>query len=157
MYEYLLKIHANCYKTFLVFRMRLLYFIRNDGLYFVIARRYDGAICYLERDCFISFAMTAFTSSLRGGMTGQSATSKEIASFHWQCRPLLRHCEEVRRGNLLFRKRLLHFIRNDGLYFVIARRYDGAICYLERDCFISFAMTAFTSSLRGGTTGQSAI
>src|SRR5690606_41636226 len=65
MYEYLLKIHANCYKTFLVFRMRLLYFIRNDGLYFVIARRYDAAICYLERACFISFAMTPFTSSLR--------------------------------------------------------------------------------------------
>src|SRR5690606_35910240 len=61
-------------------------------------------------------AMTVFTSSLRG----------------------------VRRGNLLVKLRLPRCARNDGFYFVIARRYDVAICYLERDCFPMLAMTVFT-------------
>src|SRR5690606_32334802 len=94
--------------------LRLLRYARNDGLYF--------------RHC----------EEVR---RGNLLLRKRLLHFIRNDGLYFRHCEEVRRGNLLLRKRLLHFIRNDVFYFVIARRYDGAICYLERDCFISFAMT----------------
>jgi hypothetical protein len=102
-------------------------------------------------DCFTTFAMTLFGSSLRGGTTKQSTRiynsviSRKKEATHLSGRSpryarddaaMKRHCDLAagKRSNLFAY-----------LVTVIARRYDEAISRLITDCFSTFAMTGATT------------